>query len=111
VDAVVNIRYPSAGESSGTFARALAEGRATIVNNAGSFAEVPPDAALKVEIDGDQAEEIGSHLIHLANDEAFRTRIERQASAYARAFLDPDRCAALYLQLAQRVARLASAAA
>jgi glycosyltransferase involved in cell wall biosynthesis len=106
VDAVVNIRYPSAGESSGTFARALAEGRATIVNNVGSFAEVPSDVALKVEIDGDQAEEVGSHLIHLAGDPAYRIGIEERARAYAREFLDPNRCAALYLQVALQVAGL-----
>ena len=40
VDAVVNLRYPSAGEASGTVARSLAEGRATIVSNLGSFAEI-----------------------------------------------------------------------
>ena len=50
LDAMINLRYPSAGESSGTFARALAEGRAVIVNNYGSFAEVPGDVALKVEM-------------------------------------------------------------
>jgi glycosyltransferase involved in cell wall biosynthesis len=111
VDAVINIRYPSAGESSGTFARALAEGRAAIVNNVGSFAEVPSDVALKVEIDGDQAEEIGRYLTRLADDEAFQRGIERQALGYARETLDPDRCASLYIQVARRVAGLASAAA
>src|SRR5205085_2418831 len=52
VDAVVNLRYPTAGEASGTFARALAEGKVNVVTNLGSFAEVPPDVALKVEVDG-----------------------------------------------------------
>jgi glycosyltransferase involved in cell wall biosynthesis len=104
VDATINLRYPSAGESSGTFARALAEGRAAVVNDLGSFAEVPHDVALKVEIDGDQAEQVGVHLIRLATDPPFRARIEANARAYARTMLDPARCSDLYLAVAAEVA-------
>jgi glycosyltransferase involved in cell wall biosynthesis len=100
VDATVNLRYPSAGESSGTFARALAEGRAAIVNDLGSFAEVPNDVALKVEVDGDQAEQVGAHLVRLASDPEFRSRMEANASTYARTILDPARCRELYLEVA-----------
>jgi glycosyltransferase involved in cell wall biosynthesis len=100
VDATINLRYPSAGESSGTFARALAEGRAAIVNDLGSFAEVPGDVALKVEIDGDQAEQIGDHLTRLAEDDAYKARIEVNARRYATTVLDPGRCADLYLDAA-----------
>ncbi len=100
VDAVVNLRYPSAGESSGTAARALAEGRPLIVNNAGSFAELPDDVALKVEIDGDQAEEVGRHLIRLVDDPPFRAALEAHARAYAATVLDPARCRDLYLAAA-----------
>src|SRR5437879_942486 len=101
VDAVVNLRYPSAGESSGTVSRALAEGRATIVNNLGSFSEIPDSATLKVEIDGNQPEEVGAHLIRLAQDPPFRERVERAARQYALTELDPVRCRELYLQVAR----------
>jgi glycosyltransferase involved in cell wall biosynthesis len=100
VDATVNLRYPSAGESSGTFARALAAGRAAIVNDLGSFAEVPDAVALKVEVDGDQAAQVGAHLIRLAQDPEFRSTQERAASEYARTVLNPMRCRDLYLQVA-----------
>jgi glycosyltransferase involved in cell wall biosynthesis len=103
VDAVVNLRYPSAGESSGTISRALAEGRATIVNNLGSFSEIPDGATLKVEVDGDQPEEVGAHLIRLAEDPAFRERVERAARQYALTELDAIRCRDLYLQVARSV--------
>jgi glycosyltransferase involved in cell wall biosynthesis len=104
VDVVVNLRYPTAGESSGTFARALAEGKPTVVNNYGSFAEIPRDVALKVEIDGPQAEEVGAHLLDLARDGAFRARIGRHAAEYARTVLDPFRCRDLYIEFAQKLA-------
>jgi glycosyltransferase involved in cell wall biosynthesis len=104
VDVVVNLRYPSAGEASGTFARALAEGRAVIANNLGSFAEVPPDVALKVEVDADQAKEVGRDLIRLAEDPGFRASLEQRARHYARTVLDPRRCAGLYLEVARSAA-------
>jgi glycosyltransferase involved in cell wall biosynthesis len=104
LDVVVNLRYPTAGESSGTFARALAEGRATIVNNYGSFAEVPRDVALKVEVDGDQAAELGEHLVRLAREPDLRSRLEANARAYAADVLDPIRCRDLYVRFAERVA-------
>jgi glycosyltransferase involved in cell wall biosynthesis len=110
VDAVVNLRYPSAGESSGTVSRALAEGRATIVNDLGSFSELPDDATLKVEIDGDQPEQVGAHLIRLAEDPAFREGIELAARRYALTELDPIRCRDRYLEVATRTPREAATA-
>jgi len=99
-DAVVNLRFPTLGESSGSFARALAVGRATIVNNAGSFADVPADATLRVELDEDQVEAVAAHLLRLADDDALRERVETAARAYAAEELDPARCAARYVEAA-----------
>lgn len=110
-DAVINLRYPSAGESSGTFARALAEGKPAIVNNYGSFAEVPRDVALKVEIDGHQAEQVGAHLVRLRRDPEFAAAIGSRARAYAAEVLDPNRCRDLYLEFAARIGRGAPIAA
>lgn len=104
VDAVVNLRYPSAGESSGTMARAIAEGKPVIVNNYAAFAEVPGDVALKVEIDGDQGEQVGDHLLRLAGDPGFRALIGRNARAYAHRAFDPVTCARQYVEFAERVA-------
>ncbi len=104
VDAVVNLRYPSAGEASGTFTRALAEGRAAIVNNLGPFAEVPSDVCLKVEVDGDQAVQVARHLVRLAEDRGFTSHLEARAREYARTALDPARCAEMYLEVARTVA-------
>lgn len=102
VDAVVNLRYPSAGEASGTFTRALAAGRAAIVSNLGAFADVPSDVCLKVEVDGDQAGEVGLHLIRLAEDPAFKAGMEQRAREYAASALNPERCADLYMEVARR---------
>jgi len=101
VDVVINLRYPSAGESSGTFARTLGEGRAGIVNDLGSFGEIPTDVALKVEVDRDQAEQVAAHLIRLAEDPAFKAQIESNARRFAGTVLDSKRCVDLYLNVAR----------
>jgi len=100
VDVVVSLRYPSAGETSGTGARALAEGRALIVNDLGAFAELPADVVLKVEVDGDQAHQVGEHLIAIAQNANLKRSLEDRARTYARTVLDPARCARLYLDAA-----------
>ena len=70
------------------------------MNNLGAFAEVPPDVALKVEVDGNQAEAVGGHLLRLAEDPAFRATIESNARRYAETVLNPERCRDLYLNVA-----------
>ena len=72
----------------------------TIVNDLGSFAEVPSSVALKVEVDGDQATEVGEHLVRLADDPGYRHAIESNARQYAITVLDPRRCADLYVAAA-----------
>ena len=49
-DIILNLRYPTVGESSGTLLRALGLGKAVIVSNVGSFAEYPDDVCLKVPV-------------------------------------------------------------
>ena len=104
IDVSINLRYPSAGESSGTLARSLAEGRVAIVNNYASWTELPGDVALKVEIDGPQDEEVAEHLLRLARDRALRESMEDRARRYAREHLDPVRCAEQYVAFAREVA-------
>src|SRR5262249_53169794 len=89
--------------SSGTLARSLAEGRAVIVNNYASWAELPSDVALKVEIDGPQAEQVARHLLHLAGDPAYRAGVEERSRQYAIDHLDPNTCRDQYLSFAREV--------
>jgi glycosyltransferase involved in cell wall biosynthesis len=47
-DIVLNLRYPTVGETSGSLQRALGLGKAVIVSDVGSFSELPDDVCLKV---------------------------------------------------------------
>jgi glycosyltransferase involved in cell wall biosynthesis len=50
-DVLVNLRYPTMGETSGSVIRALALGKPLLVSDVGWFSELPDDVALKVPVD------------------------------------------------------------
>lgn len=51
-DVLVNLRFPSAGESSGSLARAYAAGTCCIVSDTAAYAELPRDAVLQLPLTG-----------------------------------------------------------
>jgi glycosyltransferase involved in cell wall biosynthesis len=50
-DVLVNLRYPTMGETSGSVIRALSLGKALVVSDVGWFSELPDGAVLKVPVD------------------------------------------------------------
>lgn len=49
-DIVLNLRFPTVGESSGTLLRSLGLGKAVMVSEIGSFQEFPDDVCIKVPV-------------------------------------------------------------
>jgi glycosyltransferase involved in cell wall biosynthesis len=95
-DVLVNLRYPTMGETSGSVIRALSLGRPLLVSDVGWFAELPDDAVLKVPVDEYEVPTIEAAL-ELAAEHgatlggAARAYVEREhalptvADAYVRA--------------------------
>jgi glycosyltransferase involved in cell wall biosynthesis/SAM-dependent methyltransferase len=50
-DIVLNLRYPTVGETSGTLLRALGMGKAVVVSDVGAFREYPDQMCLKAPVD------------------------------------------------------------
>jgi glycosyltransferase involved in cell wall biosynthesis len=50
-DVLVNLRYPTMGETSGSVIRALSLGKPLVVSDVGWFSELPDDTVLKVPVD------------------------------------------------------------
>ena len=61
-DVVLNLRFPTVGESSGTLLRALGLGRAVIVSDVGSFSELPDDVCLKAPVDAAEEDTLFEYL-------------------------------------------------
>lgn len=51
-DLLVNLRYPSSGESSGSLARGLAAGACCIVSDTAGYAELPVEAVVRIPLAG-----------------------------------------------------------
>jgi glycosyltransferase involved in cell wall biosynthesis/SAM-dependent methyltransferase len=61
-DIVLNLRYPTVGESSGTLQRALGMGKAVIVSDVGSFREYPDEICMKAPVDASEEDYIFEYM-------------------------------------------------
>jgi glycosyltransferase involved in cell wall biosynthesis len=61
-DVLVNLRYPTMGETSGSVIRALGLGKPLVVSDVGWFAELPDAAVLKVPVDEHEVDVIQAAL-------------------------------------------------
>src|SRR5438105_1519654 len=71
-DAIVSLRSPTMGETSGTAIRALSLGKPLVVSDVGWFSELPDDAAVRVPVDEREIETLAAALERLAADEQLR---------------------------------------
>jgi glycosyltransferase involved in cell wall biosynthesis len=82
-DVCVNLRYPTAGETSGSLIRAMGVGTPVVVSDVGAFSELPDECCIKVEVGGREEHLLAAHLLALARDPATRQRIGRNAQRHA----------------------------
>ena len=79
-DVLINLRYPTVGETSATALRGLAAGRPVIVTDHGWYAELPDDVCVKIT--PDDAEALYQAMRRLAGDPAMCRAIGQRAVAY-----------------------------
>ncbi len=84
-DIAVNLRHPTAGETSGTLIRLLGMGKPVIVSRAGAFAEIPDGACAKVDVDDTEEDLLLAYLRRLTADEPLRRAMGENARAYVAA--------------------------
>jgi glycosyltransferase involved in cell wall biosynthesis len=84
-DVAVNLRYPSAGETSGTLIRLLGLGKAVVVSNTGAFAEIPNGCCAKIDLDETEEELLFAVLRALASDADLRKRMGENARRHVAA--------------------------
>jgi len=82
-DVVLNLRYPTVGESSGTMLRALGLGKPVLVSEIGSFAEFPEDICVKIPVGAGEEDLIFEYLNLLLS----RPEVAREMGARARRYV------------------------
>jgi glycosyltransferase involved in cell wall biosynthesis/SAM-dependent methyltransferase len=85
-DIVLNLRFPTVGESSGTLLRSLGMGKAVIVSDIGSFREYPDEICLKTPVDATEED----HLFEFLNLLVSRPEVARAMGAKARAWVERE---------------------
>jgi glycosyltransferase involved in cell wall biosynthesis len=80
-DVLVNLRYPTVGETSATALRGLAAGKPVIVSDHGWYAELPDNACVKITPNNGEA--LYQAMRRLAGDASLRRAIGQRAAAYA----------------------------
>jgi hypothetical protein len=105
-DLCLNLRYPTAGETSASLLRVLALGRPAVVSDYAQFADFSEDVVLKVPLGEDEAEALAAAAGSLLTN---RSRLDRMGSA-ARRFVetehDPARVANLLVTACRELAQL-----
>jgi len=103
-DAVVSLRSPTMGETSGVAIRALSLGKPLVVSANGWFAELPPDVALKVPVDDREADTLTAALELLASRPDVRAAMGERATVLAQRDHDLGRIAELYAAACEEAA-------
>jgi len=85
-DIVLNLRYPTVGETSGSLLRALGLGRAVIVSDVGAFAEMPDDVCLKAPVGAGEEDTIFEYLNLLVS----RRDVAEALGARARSYVERE---------------------
>jgi len=84
-EVAVNLRYPSAGETSASLLRLLADGKCTLVSAYRQFLEIPAAAVVRIPLGADEESVLVRELAALARDPARRLRIGGAARAFVTA--------------------------
>ncbi|AMJ61158.1 glycosyltransferase family 4 protein [Bosea sp. PAMC 26642] len=97
-DIVVNLRFPSVGESSGTLARAFSAGRCCVVNDTAAYAEIPRDIAVQIPV-FDTVEALVRALAGLIDSREIRETFGERARLFAQTTLSLPSVARRYLDV------------
>jgi len=120
-DAIVSLRSPTMGETSGSAIRALSLGKPLVVSDVGWFAELPDEAVIKVPVD-EREEDTLAAALEAFTDENVRSmmgaaardlverehRLDRVAEAYAAALEELAGGAAVQQAVLHEVAEAAA---
>lgn len=92
-DFYVNLRYPTAGETSRSVLQIMATAKPVIVSNVGWFQEMPDRCCLKLDVDSYEEDILVEYMDLLASDEKVRKTIGMSAQAYVAEEHNPEKAA------------------
>jgi glycosyltransferase involved in cell wall biosynthesis len=101
-DVCINLRYPTAGETSASLIRMMGVGKPVIVSDVDAFSELPDDSCIKVDVGPREEDVLLNHLLALAHDPALRRRMGGNAQRYVQTYHRPEDAAQAYVAFIER---------
>ncbi len=98
-DIVVNLRYPSMGEASGTLSQALKAGKPVIVSAVNQYLEYPDDICWKLPVGSAEVDTLTGFVRCLLEREDVRQALGRNAATYANEVMNCENIAKLYARI------------
>jgi glycosyltransferase involved in cell wall biosynthesis len=105
-DLCVNLRYPTAGETSASLLRVLAVGRPVAVSDYAQFSELPDELAVKVPLGDGEAEQLAERVGELLALPDRLREMGEAARSYVRRHHDPAAAAARIIEACGELAEL-----
>ncbi len=106
-DLCLNLRYPTAGETSASLLRVLAQGRPAVVSDYAQFRELPDDVAVKVPLGNTEEEALADAVGALLSSPDRLAAMSGAARDHVRQRHDPARAAAAVVEYCEEFAELA----
>lgn len=103
VDAVVNLRYPAAGETSGVTVNAMSLGRPVIVSARGEALDYPPGVCAAAEEGPAERESLAAMMLWLARNRGDRLAMGKAARRYVSGHHAPALVAGRFVSLSNAV--------
>jgi glycosyltransferase involved in cell wall biosynthesis len=100
----INLRYPTAGETSASLLRIMSMGVPVIVFNYRQFAEIPDDCCIKIDLGDNEVTELYHALHSLAVDSSLRHTIGEQAKQYIKKTCSLENAAKEYYEFMRKFA-------
>jgi glycosyltransferase involved in cell wall biosynthesis/SAM-dependent methyltransferase len=103
-DVVLNLRYPTVGESSGSMLRAMGLGKAVLASDVGAFREFPDEICLKVPVGAGEEDYIFEYLNTLVSRPEMARAMGRRAREWVERECAWEKVAARYVRFLECVA-------
>lgn len=103
IDLSINLRYPTAGETSAALIRTLGAGNPTVVSNYRQFSEFPDDCCMKVDFGNDEVDQLFYFMQLICKDKSKAAWFANNARRYVREDFSLDGAADGYYRFIKEV--------
>ena len=102
-DVVINLRFPSTGELSGTLIRTLGMGKPVLVSNSGQFADFPEHTVARIDLGPPEVPSIRNTLKWFYDNPSLRQAMGNFAMEHVASYYKLEHEAEAYLTFLQKV--------